>query len=104
MHIIVVELLAPQHAGQGLAHDIGLVRRERGRNDAGVKVVSVLAASLERCLERTLERPSRLAVALRWGAWRDITEPQTHDLRGPGVNGQAVMRRDLGPLLRGVHR
>ena len=28
IHIVVVELLAPQHAGQGLTHDIGLVRRE----------------------------------------------------------------------------
>ena len=29
VHVVVVELLAPEHARQGLAHDVGLVGVER---------------------------------------------------------------------------
>ena len=103
VHIVVVELLAPQHAGQGLAHDIGLVRGEPRRNNGSVERVGFLAARLQRRFERRPEWTGPFAVGLGQGSWRHITEPQAHDLGCTGVDGQAVMRCRLGPLLRGVH-
>src|SRR5262249_3876893 len=86
IYIVVVELFAPQHAGQGLPRDIGLVRREYRRNDSGVERVGFLSAGLQRRLELVTERTSCFAIGLSQGGWRHITESESHDLRCTGVH------------------
>jgi hypothetical protein len=76
IHIVVVELLAPQHAGQGLPHNIGFVCGEHRRDDGSVEGVSFLSARLQRRLELAPERTGGSAVALGQGGWRHITEPE----------------------------
>src|SRR5262245_28063320 len=85
IHIVVVELLPPQQAGQGLPHDRGLVRREPLRNDGGVERVGVLSTGLQRRLELVPEWTRRFTIALGQGGWRDITEPESYHLGGTGV-------------------
>ena len=40
-HVVVVELLAPEHAGERLAHHRGFVGRCRGRGEFGVELVGL---------------------------------------------------------------
>ena len=54
------ELLAPEHAGDGLAHHVGRVRRDRGRGHGPVELVRLL----EPCCEGRIElRPERRGIA-----------------------------------------
>jgi hypothetical protein len=54
----VVILLAPEHAGEGLAHDIGCIRRHRGGRHVPIKLIRLPQACLEHDVER-LERIGR---------------------------------------------
>ena len=66
VHVVVVELLAPQHSRQGLAHDIGPVGLERRGNDGRIEVVGFLAARLQHLVEGVAEGISpRSIVRLR---------------------------------------
>ena len=56
VHVVVVKLLAPQHSGQGLTHDIGRVGVERRGSDAGVELVGLLAPRLQHVVELAAER------------------------------------------------
>ena len=46
VQVVVVILLAPEHAGQGLAHHPGCVFRRARRCDGGVKLIRLVPASL----------------------------------------------------------
>ena len=56
VHVVVVELLAPEHARQGLPHDVGRVGVQRGRDDGGVELVGLGAPRLEDVVEAAAER------------------------------------------------
>ena len=58
-HVVEVELLAPQHAGQRLAQDQRAVRARRRRCDGRVELVGLRAARVEHGLEVARERPGR---------------------------------------------
>ena len=51
VHVIVVELLAPEHARQCLAHDIGLVGVKRTRNDRVVEFIRLLMSEFQHIIE-----------------------------------------------------
>ena len=56
--VIEEELLGPEHAGQGLPHDIGGVGINRGRNDGGIELIGFLAPGLEDGFEGRPEKPA----------------------------------------------
>ena len=95
------ELLAPEHAGEGLAHHVGRVRGDRWRGDRPVELVGFLQPGGEDLVKR-LPEGMRLLLLSRadWLAG----EPQAHRRRLAGADRQPVVRRDLGALLFGVHR
>ncbi len=55
-----VELLAPEHAGDGLAHDVGRVRGDRGRGHGAIELVRLLQPA---CQGFVKLRPERDAAA-----------------------------------------
>ena len=59
-HVVVVELLAPQHAGERLAHHRRLVRRPVGRGQLGVELVGLGGAGRQTRVELPAERRGRL--------------------------------------------
>jgi hypothetical protein len=58
VHIVVIELLGPQHAGQCLAADVGCVGAEGTGYHRGVELVGLAQAGGEDVVERTAE-PAR---------------------------------------------
>ena len=65
LDVVVVELSAPQHAGQGLPHDQATVGGQRARDDEVVELVRVSDAAAEDLLEVETEgrpRPGRIGV------------------------------------------
>ena len=95
-HVVVVELLAPQHPGEGLAHHQRLVgRRGRGRQ-LGVELVGLRPAPGEHLVEGRAQRRGRLdprsppaaaaAAARRWrpAAPSAGTRTRTSSRAGPG--------------------
>ena len=91
-----VILLGPQHAGDRLAHHVGLIRRNGWRRHRLVELVRLLKARGQDVVEGLSEgaRPGR-----RLGG-----QAQPHRRRLAGADPQLVVRRRLGALLRGVHR
>ena len=55
----VVELLAPEHPGQRLAHDGGGVGADPRRREGGVELVGLLAAEPEHLVEGRAETLAR---------------------------------------------
>ncbi len=74
VHVVLVVLLAPQQAGERLAHDERLVGREHRRDDGRVELVGLRAARGEHRVE--VDLAARLArqphADLRAGAGRDL--------------------------------
>ena len=103
VHVVVVELLAPQHARQGLAHDVGRVGVERARNDGRVELVGLVAAGLQHLVEMAAERAVPVPLPSPRSAGRDVVKPQPNHLAFAGVDGQAIMGRGLRPVLLRVH-
>ena len=101
VHVVVVELLAPHHARQRLPHDVGLVGVERRRDDRRVELVGLLAPGLQR--RRRMRLPNGLpACAVAAGEQRPGRRRESRsriDSRLAGVDGQAVVGRDLGARL-----
>ena len=91
------ELLAPEHAGEGLAHDVGRVFAHRWRRDRLVELVGFAQPVGEEVVECLAE-----GLALRRRG--RVREPQANHLALAGADGDRVVRRDLGALLAGVHR
>ena len=57
--IEVVELLGPEHAGEGLAHHVGGVRGDRGWGHGTIELVRLLQASGEGFVTSTARRGRR---------------------------------------------
>ena len=87
-----VELLSPQHPGQGLAHDHRLVGRGRGRRDRRVELVGIGDAR-----SRTRGRPRRRSSAGASGP----AQPELHDADAAGGDVEHVVR---GRLRAGARR
>src|SRR5262245_21625223 len=88
----MVELLAPEHAGEGLAHDVAAVLAELGRSDAGVERIGLGLAGGEQRVE-VLAHPR--ASRFRHPA---TCETETDGPGGPCRN------RELDPCCRlGAH-
>ena len=92
LQVEVVELFAPQHAGERLAMHAPLVLAERGRRDPLVELVGVADSAREDLID-----------VLEGGRWTGGREPHRHDLAATGRHVQHVVRRGLGPGLRRVH-
>ena len=91
------ELLAPEHAGQGLTHHVGRVGTHRWRRDRLVELVGFTQPVGKDLVERLAER---LALLVQETAG----EPQANHRGLTGADIDVVVRRDLGALLLGVHR
>jgi hypothetical protein len=91
--VVVEELLRPQHAGERLAHHVGRVGAQRGRNYGGVELVCFLPAQLHDGIELTAEL-----------AGLDIAQAQTKRPRFSGLHGDRIMSCRLGPRLPRVYR
>ena len=91
------ELLAPQHAGDGLAHHVGGILTDRWRRDRLVELVGLTKPVVE-------QRVESLAKGLALLGRRVAGQPQANDGALPGADCDLVVRRDLGALLAGIHR
>ena len=89
IHIVIVVLLGPQHAGQGLAHHFAFLRRDGGRSHRMVELVGFLLASLQNRFE-LLKGIIRLCG-------RCSGEAQIQDFHISAANGQLAMSCRLGP-------
>lgn len=83
--VVVVELFAPEHAGQGLPHDVGLIGVELAGNDFGNSSASRSLG--EDLLELSAARVAGLSFALTIAAGsghlagRGIRQPQAESFR-----------------------
>ncbi len=92
------ELLAPQHAGDGLAHHVGRVRGDRRRGHRAVELVRLL----QPCGQGLV----KLRPEAGWGGFGlpCLTgsglagQAQPHGRRLAGSNRHTIVRRDLGAL------
>ena len=90
------ELLAPEHAGDGLAHHVGRVLTHRWRRHRLVKLIGFTKPVSEDVIE-LLSKGFALLVR------RTLGEPQANHFSLTGADIDLVVRRDLGALLFGVH-
>ena len=88
-----VELLAPQHAGEGLAHHVGCVRGDGRRGDGAIELVRLLEAG---CEGLGNPRPERDGEGL-------IGKAQSYGHRLAGPHHLPIVRRGLRPLVGRVH-
>ena len=87
------ELLAPQHAGQGLAHHVGGVRGDGRRGHGTVELVRLLEAGRKGFVN---PRPERDGEGL-------IGEAQAHRHRLAGAHHLPIVRRGLRALVGRIH-
>src|SRR5579875_1606526 len=80
-YVIVVELLAPQHAGKGLELDVFLIFGSAIRHIGGIKIVGLLFA----CPKNPIKRGSK-----RLGYRGPAGKPQPHLTRFTGSYSEAV--------------
>ena len=85
------ELLAPQHAGEGLAHHAGRVLAHRRRRHRLVELVGFTKPVGEDFVER-------LAKGLPLLVLEPAGEPQANHARLAGTDRDVVVRRDLGAV------
>src|SRR6516225_1548502 len=97
-HDVVVELLAPQHPGERLAHDVASVLAQLGRDDPSEERVSFRPSRGERWLEVVAH--ARAAGMLETTAG----ETELNRLRRSGRDGQLDPRRRPGAHLGWVHQ
>ena len=96
--VVVVELLAPQHAGEGLPHHQRLVGRGGRRRQLGIERVGLAAAPGNHRVERRSQSGGGSAA----GARRAQPQPQLD--RRARRDGQAMPERDLRPAPVRIHR
>ena len=94
--VVVIELLAPDHAGERLAHDRGLVVGRASRAERGVVLVGLARAVGERAIEARAEVGRGALILPR--------EPQPQLDGGTRRDGQAIPARHLRAPALGVHR
>ena len=90
------ELFAPQHAGDGLAHDVGRILTHGWRGDRLVELVGFTTPGGEDVVERLSEG---LGLLVR----RRAREAHANHLGLTGADGDLVVCRDLRALPAGVH-
>ena len=98
------ELLAPEHAGDGLAHDVGRVRGDGRRGHGAVELVRLLQPGGQGLVKLRTEGGCGGFAFPAFAGRGHGGEAQPHGRRLAGSNLQPVVRRDLGALLVGVHR
>ena len=54
-HHVVIKLLGPEHSGERLPHDVAGVRREAGRDHAGVELIGLANSIGENLVEAVAE-------------------------------------------------
>src|SRR4029453_17359969 len=86
------ELLAPKHAGEGLAHHLGLVFTHRWRRDRLVKLIGFTKPLSEDLIKLLSERFAPLFQ-------RTFGEPQASHFGLTGAYIDLVVRCHLGALL-----
>ncbi len=91
------KLLAPQHAGESLAHHVGRVFTHRWRRDGLVKLIGFAKPVCKHFLKLL---PKGFALLV----WRTLGEPQANHFGLTGIYHGPVVRRDLGALLAWVYR
>ena len=91
------ELLAPEHAGDGLAHHVGRVFTHGWWRDRLVELIG-FTKPLRKDFIKLLSEGFALLVR------RTVGEPQANHFGLTGADIGLVVRRDLGALLAGVHR
>ena len=94
--VVVIELLAPDHAGERLAHDRGLVVGRARRAERGVVLVGLARAVGERAIEARAEVERGALILPR--------EPQPQLDGGARRDGEAIPARHLRAPALGVHR
>src|SRR5436309_15078672 len=93
----MVELLAPEHAGHGLAHDVGLIGVERVRCDGRVELVGFLLASQDDFLESLSEWTGAVGRSQRGRG--NLRETEPNDLALDGADAQVIARGGFRPFL-----
>src|SRR5437660_12879293 len=93
----MVELLAPEHAGHGLAHDVGLIGVERVRRDGRVELVGFLLASQDDYLESLSEWTGAVGRSQRGRG--NLREAGPNDLALAGADAQVRLRGGFRPRL-----
>ncbi len=98
------ELLAPEHAGDGLAHDVGRVRGDGRRRHRAVELVRLLQPAGQGLVKLRTEGGCGCFAFPAFAGRGHGGEAQPQGCRIAGFYFQPVMRRHLGALLFGVHR
>ncbi len=98
-----VELLAPQHAGDGLAHHVGRVRGDGRRGHRAVERVRLLQPDGYGLVKLRAEAGCGIGFPTLAGSGL-AGQAQPHGRRLSGGDVQPIVRRDLGALLSGIHR
>ena len=91
-HVIMEELLRPQHPGKSLTHDISFIRRGIDRGQRGVELICLPLAVGQHCCGA---RRAGSAIG---------TEAQLHSRLGASAHVQPVAQRRFGADSVGVHR
>src|SRR2546425_3069592 len=97
----MVELLAPEHAGQGLPHDVGLIGVERVRCDGRVELVGFLQARRNDVLEPFSKWTGAVGRSQRGRG--NLREAEPNDLALARADAQVIVRGGFRPLLVRVH-
>src|SRR5271167_4763484 len=82
------ELLAPEHAGDGLAHHLGRIFIHRWRRDRLVKLIGFTKPVCEDFIKL-------LSEGFAFLVWRTLGEPQANHFGLAGTHTYPVVRRDL---------
>ena len=93
--VVVVELLGPQHAGEGLAHHVGRISIQRGGDYVGIEFVCFLSPGLHDRVKGAAKHPS-----LRGG---HIRQPQPDSAGFARRDCERIVSRSFGPRLLGIH-
>ena len=88
VHVVVVELLGPEHPRQGLPHDVGRVGVQRGRDDGGVELVRLGPPRRKTSSKRPPNGPA--ALPLLWAAAGGATSESR----------SRIVRHSPGPTVR----
>ena len=97
------ELLAPEHAGDGLAHDVGRVRGDGRRGHGAVELVRLLQPGGQGLVKLRTEGGCGDFAFPAFAGRGHGGEAQPQGCRIAGFYFQPVVRRDLGAPLFGIH-
>ena len=102
VHVVVVELLGPEHARQRLPHHVRRVGVEGGRGDGRIEFVGLLPASPQHLLVVAPEG-SVGAVRPQDVGRTDLGEAQANDAMSARLDGEAIVGRGFRARPPGIH-